>query len=391
MSELATSYDPAIHRWPHFVHADQLQPAVVNYLFEQSDVMLELLEQRDRVKMRPKEPNQYPYSLGYEIGAYGTRLQLLRSLESCIALLHFQEASTRTATSFSTAAARLGAQTFLIQDVGRAEDSLTSRRKGETLRMTLEMYLQYHADALIMRSPNVADPYLAAQLFEDYTGEHWPDHDKRWGVVINAGNGDDQHPTQALLDLFSIRKVAGSLSDLTILFAGDVGRARAVNSLLIALANCGQNITVKLAVPVIGDYRLVPPQPTLDRLTQAGVNYELVDVPDRATFVSLAQAVDVAYYTRLQAERYGAELAPDFATQNAAIILLNEELMAAAPNLYVFHPLPLKEEVAEGMEQHQRALFRRQAGWGVPVRMALLYSCILYPEELKRLAYGSVG
>lgn len=374
-----TQFDPAVHKWPHLVHADQLTPIVVTYLHDESDKMLRLLTRRDDFKMKAEETSdcfaETPHSL-----------KTLRALASCVVLLHFNEASTRTATSFSVAAARLDAQSYLIQDVGPAEDSPTSRRKGETLDMALQMYRQYHADALVVRSPDVGDPYLAAQLFEDYNSSQWSNGLKRWGVVINAGNGDDQHPTQALLDLYAIKKVAGRLSDLSILFAGDIGRARAVNSLLIALANCGHNITLKMAVPIIDGYRLTPPDITLSRLQAAGVNFELVDVPDRDTFLDLAATVDFGYWTRLQAERYGSELPTGFSERNAEIVRLDEQLMQHANQLHAFHPLPYHHEVEPNMQRHPRAMFNRQAGWGVPVRMALLLNCILYPRRLQKLA-----
>jgi len=169
---------------------------------------------------------------------------------------------------------------------------------------------------------------------------------------------------------------------LRILIAGDIGRARTVNSLLIALAQAAIDSTIVIVAPVIDGYELSPPAHVMHKLDEANLNVQVAQVRTRDEFVDLARQADVGYWTRLQVERYRDELPPSFAAANASLIQLSPELLDQT-EILAFHPMPYTDEVCREVEGHHQVMFLKQAGWGVPVRMALLELAILHPKQLR--------
>jgi len=359
--ELITDYDPRYHHWPACVHAEQITSGIFKLISDKADELLTDLTNRDRLKLSGQVFDQIP----------------LQSLRNTVVGGLILEQSTRTRTSFSVAAARLGATPLI--DLVRMED--TSFGKGESWISAIKNLRQYHMDAFVLRTAVKEFAYQAAALFGDYTGEHHFGHNKRWSAFINAGNGFDQHPTQALLDMYAISRTFGTINGLRFIFAGDISRARTVNSLLIALAQVAKDTQVTIVAPKIDRIVLDPPPPVIQKLDETGLSYEILTVADRDEFVDLVKQADVGYWTRLQVERYKGELPNDFGIKNAEIVGLDDSLLQAT-GIKAFHPLPYREEVSGEIEDDPQAMFFKQAGWGVPVRMALLHYCITEPELL---------
>lgn len=240
----------------------------------------------------------------------------------------FFEPSTRTRLSFESAAHRLGAGI-----IGFADAATTSGTKGETLEDTVRV-LSGYADILVMRHPDLGAAERAARVA---------------GIpVINAGDGAGEHPTQTLLDLFTMRKQLGSLADRTIAVVGDLRYGRTVHSLVPALDRLGARV---LAVPAPG-------------LGLPDDAHEVVGLEEAA-----AQA-DVLYVTRVQRERFA-----DRATYEAAAGKLRVDrslLERSGSRAIVMHPLPRVDEVAQDVDSLPSAKYFEQAWNGVPVRMAVL-------------------
>lgn len=251
----------------------------------------------------------------------------------------FYEPSTRTRLSFETAMARLGGQT-----IGFDEPRGSSAQKGETLADTVRMVSQF-ADALVLRHPQEGAARLAA---------HFSDK-----PVINAGDGAGQHPTQTLLDLYTIRKERRAIEGQHIVLVGDLKYGRTVHSLAEALSLFGANLTF-VAPP-----GLEMPIETIQHVEANGVKPK--------TTASLQEAMkeaDVLYVTRIQKERF-----PDLAEYQkvAGTYRIDRELLAqATPDVVVMHPLPRVGEIAADVDGTRHAAYFRQAFNGVPVRMAIL-------------------
>ena len=254
-----------------------------------------------------------------------------------LALLFF-EPSTRTRLSFETAMMRLGGKTLSL---GPAEGSAMA--KGESLADTIRVIGAY-ADALVIRHPKEGSARLASQFSPV--------------PVLNAGDGAGHHPTQTLLDLYTIRKES-SLEDLRIALVGDLKYGRTVHSLAYALALYGADIT------------LVSP-PTLempDRIKEDLAGMGTI-VRETHALDEVLREVDVLYITRIQKERF-----PDpYEYQKVArsYRIGAESLEGARERLIIMHPLPRVDEIAPEVDATRHAVYFRQSFYGVPVRMALL-------------------
>lgn len=260
----------------------------------------------------------------------------------------FFEASTRTRLSFETAVQRLGGQL-----IGFADAANTSGKKGETLSDSIRMISSY-ADAIIMRHPREGSARLAAELAKV--------------PVINGGDGANQHPTQTLLDLFSIFECRGRLDGVKVAFVGDLKYGRTVHSLAQALALFnGELFFVSPKVLGMPDY-------LLDELTEAGVRWQVLDSLEQAVEVS-----DFIYMTRVQKERLDPTEYMHIASQ---YILGPKQLEQAKPELRILHPLPRIDEISPEVDAMPQAYYFQQAENGVYARQALL-SLILNPNELQ--------
>lgn len=260
------------------------------------------------------------------------------ALNGKILALLFFEPSTRTRLSFETAMMRLGGKTLSL---GPAEGSAMA--KGESLADTIRVIGAY-ADALVIRHPKEGSARLASQFSPV--------------PVLNAGDGAGHHPTQTLLDLYTIRKES-SLEDLRIALVGDLKYGRTVHSLAYALALYGADITL------VSPPTLEMPERIKEDLAGMGTIVRETHALDE-----VLREVDVLYITRIQKERF-----PDpYEYQKVArsYRIGAESLEGARERLIIMHPLPRVDEIAPEVDATQHAVYFRQSFYGVPVRMALL-------------------
>lgn len=252
----------------------------------------------------------------------------------------FYEPSTRTRLSFETAMLRLGGQ---VLSVAEAKTS-SSAAKGETLFDTGKM-IEGYADVAVIRHPVTG----SAQELADGAGI----------PVINGGDGAGQHPTQALLDLYTIRKEKGAVNGLTITLAGDLRNGRTVHSLAQLLANFGVRFNF-----VAPDALAMPAEIT------ASLRDRGIDVHETPDLVEATAKSDVLYMTRIQKERF-TDPAEYERLKNSYVV--DAALMdQAKPGMILMHPLPRVDEIKREVDDLPGAAYFRQAANGVPVRMALL-------------------
>jgi aspartate carbamoyltransferase catalytic subunit len=258
----------------------------------------------------------------------------------------FYEASTRTSSSFELAAKRLSADVVSIRSVGSSVD------KGESLKDTVQTLSAYDPAAIVIRSPYVG----AAQLVAGWTS----------ASVINAGDGKHEHPTQALLDVFTLRRRLGSLDGVNIWIVGDVLHSRVARSDILAFNRMGASVTV------CGPPTLIPREieslgceatPTLERVHEA----------------------DVVYVLRMQRERMREAFVPSL-REYAARYQINDARLH--PGQLVMHPGPVNRgvELSAATIDSPQALIGEQVKAGVAVRMAVLYELLVGSPMLAAVA-----
>jgi aspartate carbamoyltransferase catalytic subunit len=252
--------------------------------------------------------------------------------------LCFFEPSTRTRMSFDAAMKRLGGQTI---DMGPVDASSVS--KGESLADTIRV-VEGYADALVLRHPSEGSARMAAEFVDV--------------PLINAGDGAGQHPSQTLLDLYTIRETVG-LDDITVGIMGDLKYGRTVHSLAHALTNF--------------DVRQHFVSPESLRLPE-NVRYDLDDrgaeLREHTDIEAVLPDLDVLYVTRIQRERFPDE--SEYRAVAGEYRIDADTLESAGPGLAVMHPLPRVDEIAPAVDDTDHAHYFEQAHNGVPVRMALL-------------------
>jgi len=250
----------------------------------------------------------------------------------------FFEPSTRTRLSFESAMTRLGGTAL-----GFAETKGTSVEKGENLADTVRVVENY-ADVLVVRHPLEGAARMAAEFSKM--------------PVINAGSGAEEHPTQALLDLYTIRKELGKIDGLNIGLVGDLRYGRTVHSLAYALSQYKVNLF------------LISPEILRTRKEVLEEVSKRIEVEETTSLTQHLRELDVIYMTRVQKERF-ADLA-EYEKVKGSYRLTNEELAKAKKNSIVMHPLPRLDEVAPEIDQTSHAKYFPQVGYGVVLRMALL-------------------
>lgn len=262
--------------------------------------------------------------------------------ESVIASLFF-EPSTRTRLSFESAIQRLGGRV-----IGFADANISSTSKGESLMDSIKTVALY-SDLIIMRHPIEGSARFASEVA---------------GVpVINAGDGANQHPTQCLLDMYSIQKTQGTLENLNVAFVGDLKYGRTVHSLSIALTNF--NCTYHLVSPE----ELKLPRSVKQHIKDKKLNYyQYTDI------MEAIPKVDILYMTRIQRERFTDPM--DYEKVKNAYILTKAMLHDTKPNMRILHPMPRVNEIEENIDPDPRAYYFQQALNGVYVRQALLVSLL---------------
>ncbi|WP_205955896.1 aspartate carbamoyltransferase [Pantoea stewartii] len=253
----------------------------------------------------------------------------------------FFEASTRTRLSFETAIHRLGASA-----VGFADGSNTSLgKKGETLADTISVISTY-VDAIVMRHPQEG----AARLATEFSN----------GIpILNAGDGANQHPTQTLLDLFTLHETQGRLSNLNVAMVGDLKYGRTVHSLTQALAKFDGNRFFFIAPDA-----LAMPAYITDMLDEQNIAWSRHD-----SFEEVMPELDILYMTRVQKERLDPS---EYANVKAQFILRAADLAGARDNMKVLHPLPRIDEITPDVDTTPYAWYFQQAGNGIYARQALL-------------------
>ncbi len=260
-------------------------------------------------------------------------------LENHVIATLFFEPSTRTRLSFESAISQLGGKIIGFTDVASSSVS-----KGETLMDTIKTVANY-SDLIVMRHPLDGSSRWASEVSDV--------------PIINAGDGANQHPTQCLLDMYSIMKTQGSLDNIHIAFVGDLKYGRTVHSLTIALSQF--NTTFHLVSPP----ELKLPSAVKKYIKDAGLNYhqytDLNDVMDK---------VDILYMTRIQKERFADPM--EYEKVKNSYILKNDMLANSKDNMKVLHPLPRVNEIEEAVDLNPKAYYFQQALNGVYVREALL-------------------
>ncbi len=258
----------------------------------------------------------------------------------------FYEASTRTSSSFELAAKRLSADVVSIRSAGSSVD------KGESLKDTVQTLSAYDPAALVIRSPHAG----AAQLVAGWTP----------ASVINAGDGKHEHPTQALLDVFTLRRRLGSLDGANIWIVGDVLHSRVARSNILAFSRMGARVTVA------GPPTLIPRQ------------IEALGCEASATLQRLDEA-DVVYVLRMQQERMRESFVPSL-REYAARYQINDQRLGRRQLL--MHPGPVNRgvELSAGAIDSPQALIGDQVKAGVVVRMAVLYELLVGSPILAAVA-----
>ncbi|GAA5192082.1 aspartate carbamoyltransferase [Ferrimonas gelatinilytica] len=253
----------------------------------------------------------------------------------------FFEPSTRTRLSFETAVQRLGGSIIGFDNGGNT----SLAKKGETLSDSVQVISSY-VDAFVMRHPQEG----AARLAAEYSN----------GVpIINGGDGANQHPSQTLLDLFSIYETQGRLDNLNVAFVGDLKYGRTVHSLTQALSKF-DNITFYFIAPEV----LAMPDYLCEELDEAGIRYHQLNNMD-----AVIPELDILYMTRVQKERFDES---EYAHVKSAYVLTAKVLENARDNLKVLHPLPRVDEITTDVDSTPYAYYFQQAENGIYARQALL-------------------
>ncbi|GAI83872.1 unnamed protein product [marine sediment metagenome] len=263
-----------------------------------------------------------------------------KDLESKIMAVLFFEPSTRTRLSFESAMLRLGGSILGFAEAGTS----SAGGKGETLADTIRTVERY-ADIIVIRHPLDGSARVAAEFSSI--------------PVINAGSGSEEHPTQALLDLYSIKKLKGKIDGLTISLCGDLKYGRTVHSLGMGLSH--YDVKIKLAAPE--QLRMKPA--IVDEMKKAGVEVEQVDDVKDAI-----EDVDVVYLTRIQKERFPDVREYDKVKGRFRIGSAEAELLK--DDAIVLHPLPRVDELSANLDDLPQAKYFDQVYNGVILRMAVL-------------------
>lgn len=262
--------------------------------------------------------------------------------DKVIASLFF-EPSTRTRLSFESAISRLGGKI-----IGFTDASSSSVSKGETLNDTIKTVSNY-SDLIVMRHPIEGSARYASEVA---------------GLpVVNAGDGANQHPTQTLLDLYSIRKTQGTLDNLNVFLVGDLKYGRTVHSLVMAMSrwNTIFNFVSPTELRMPDEYKLY-----LDNL---GLKYY-----EHTDFTEIISRADIIYMTRVQRERFTDPM--EYEKVKNVYVLQNSMLDNTKENMRVLHPLPRVNEIDQDVDSNKKAYYFEQALNGVYTRQAIICSLL---------------
>jgi aspartate carbamoyltransferase len=282
---------------------------------------------------------KYIFEVAHEMREMVERVGTFDLLKGKILANLFYEPSTRTASSFTAAMERLGGSVIPINEV-----KYSSVAKGESLPDTIRS-LECYSDVIVLRHPEVGASALAAQY------AHKP--------IINAGDGIGEHPTQALLDLFTIIEEKGQVDGLSVTLLGDLKYGRTVHSLSRLLSL--YDVRLNFVSPEI----LSLPREIMKELTEKGIPCQ-----EFSLLEEILPKTDVLYVTRVQKERF--EDVKEYEKVKGTYIITPETLEAAKKDMVVMHPLPRVGEISMELDDDPRAAYFRQMEYGMYVRMALL-------------------
>lgn len=292
------------------------------------------------VKQFSRTDLEYVFGVAHEMRGMVERVGTFDLLKGKILANLFYEPSTRTSSSFTAAMERLGGSVIPISEV-----KYSSVSKGESLPDTIRT-LECYADVIVLRHPETGSAAIAAKAAKK--------------PIINAGDGVGEHPTQALLDTFTIMEELGRLENLNVTMLGDLKYGRTVHS-LARLLSTFTNIKLNYVSPDI----LKMPKEVMDEVGEKKI--------PQAEFNSLDKVLadtDVLYVTRVQKERF--EDPADYEKVKGAYVIDPEIMKAAKKDMIVMHPLPRVGEISTDFDDDPRAAYFRQMEYGLYVRMALL-------------------
>ena len=251
----------------------------------------------------------------------------------------FFEPSTRTKLSFAASMLKLGGEV-----IGFADAGTTSVKKGETLWDTTRM-VEAYSDVIVMRHSVEGAPRLSAEAASI--------------PVINAGDGANQHPTQTLLDLYTIQKEHGDFDGMTIGFVGDLKYGRTVHSLAVALSH------FKCSMHFVAPQALKMPDSYITMLKDKGIA-----VTETDDLESAAKEFDVLYMTRIQEERFPDPI--EYQKYKSVYRIDKKILKLCKESVKIMHPLPRVGEIDPALDEMEQAIYFKQAANGIPVRQAIL-------------------
>jgi len=260
-------------------------------------------------------------------------------LEGKVIATLFFEPSTRTRLSFESAINRLGGKIVGFTDAG-----VSSVSKGETLHDTIKMVSSY-SDLIVMRHPVEGSARFASEISSV--------------PIVNAGDGANQHPTQTLLDLYSIRKTQGTLNNLNIFMVGDLKYGRTVHSLMMAMSRW--NTTFNFISPE----ELKMPEEYKLYLENLGLKFY-----EHRDFTDIITRADIIYMTRVQKERFSDPI--EYEKVKNVYVLKNSMLARTKPNMRILHPLPRVNEIHTDVDTNPKAYYFQQALNGVYTRQSIL-------------------
>jgi aspartate carbamoyltransferase len=323
---MATYFPPGKRKSPYLPFGDQ-QGA----LFYGKDILT--------VKQFARSDLEYIFDVAHEMREMVQRVGTFDLLKGKILANLFYEPSTRTSSSFTSAMERLGGSVIPINEV-----RYSSVSKGESLPDTVRT-LECYADVIVLRHPEVGASAMAAQYAQK--------------PIINAGDGVGEHPTQALLDLFTIVEELGEVDGLTVTMLGDLKYGRTVHSLARLLSLFAVKINY-----VSPEILRMPPE-IIREIEAKGITQVEYDSLD-----PVLPATDVLYVTRVQKERF--EDLSDYEAVKDEFVITPGTLTEAKEHMIVMHPLPRVGEISMEVDLDPRAAYFRQMEYGLYVRMALL-------------------
>jgi aspartate carbamoyltransferase len=323
---MATFVPPARVQSPHLPFGDQRSAP-----FYGKDIL--------SVKQFTRADLDYVFAVAHEMREMVARVGSFDLLKGKILANLFYEPSTRTSSSFTSAMERLGGSVIPINEV-----RYSSVSKGESLPDTVRT-LDCYADVIVLRHPEIGSAALAAKYARK--------------PIINAGDGVGEHPTQALLDLFTIVEEIGLVDRLVVTMLGDLKYGRTVHSLarLLSLFNVRLNY-------VSPEILRIPPE-IIAELNEKGLPQR-----EHHSLEEILPETDVLYVTRVQKERFTDQA--EYESVKEAFVITPETLVPAKERMIVMHPLPRVGEISMEVDDDPRAAYFRQMEYGLYVRMALL-------------------